>query len=100
MSDNNRKHPQGYWMGAGIAIGLSIGVAIGVPLENIGVGIAIGIAIGAGIGASLEQRNKANTRPAIEEEQKLQKWGWVVGLVVMLLTITAILALLLLQANG
>ena len=99
MSDNKGKHPQRYWMGIGIAIGLAIGVAIGVSLENIGVGIAIGVAIGAGIGASLEQQNKTNTHPPTGEEQKLQKGGLVVGILVMLLTIASIIALLFLQAK-
>jgi hypothetical protein len=95
MSENNGKHPQGYWMGIGLAIGLALGVALGVPLDNIGTGIAIGIAIGAGIGASLEQKNKANTRPLTEAEQKPQKWARVIGLVVMLLAIAAILIMIL-----
>ena len=100
MSDNKGKHPQGYWMGGGLAIGVAIGVALGIALENIGTGIAIGIAIGAGIGASLEQGNRKNTRPLTEVEQKRQKWGMVGGLVVMLLAIAGILiTILFLQAK-
>jgi hypothetical protein len=99
MSDNKGKHPQGYWMGIGIATGIALGVALGAALENTGSGIAIGIAIGAGIGASLEQGNKKNTRPLTEVEQKRQKWGLVVGLVVLLAIAGILITLLFLRAK-
>ena len=80
MSKNERKYPQGYWMGVGISIGVAIGVALGPIFDNFGVGIGIGVAIGSGIGASLEQKNKDNIRPLTEQEQKRQKLGVVIGL--------------------
>ena len=85
MSKNERKYPKGYWMSIGISIGVAIGIAMGPLFDNIGVGIAIGIAIGSGIGASLEQKNKDNIRPLTEQEQKLQRWGIVFGLLMLLL---------------
>ncbi len=81
MSKNEKKYPKGYWMSVGISIGIAIGAALGPIFDNFGVGIGIGVAIGSGIGASLEQRNKDNIRPLTEEEQKRQKLGVVIGLV-------------------
>jgi hypothetical protein len=76
-----KKYPKGYWMSIGISIGIAIGVAMGPIYDNFGVGIGIGVAIGSGIGASLEQKNKGNIRPLTEQEQKRQKLGVVIGLV-------------------
>lgn len=90
MSTNESKHPKGYWMSVGIGIGIAIGVALGPIFDNLGTGIGIGVAIGVGIGTSLEQRNKDNLRPLTDEEQKRQKRGIAIGMV-----IATILALLL-----
>ena len=95
MSKNEKKYPKGYWMGVGLSIGVAIGVALGPLFDNIGIGIAIGIAIGSGIGVSLERRNKDNLRALTEAEQKWQRWGTVVGLIVMLLAIAGVLAMIL-----
>src|SRR5512136_905546 len=92
MLDNEKKHPKGYWMSIGIGIGLAIGVAMGPIFDNIGVGIGIGIAIGSGIGASLEQKNKDNTRPLTEQEQKRQKLGVVIGLALVGVLLLALIA--------
>ena len=81
MSKNTKKYPKGYWMGVGLSVGVAIGVALGPLFENIGIGIALGIALGSGIGASLERRHKDDVRPLTEQEQKRQKWGIAIGLV-------------------
>ena len=80
MSTNKDKHRKGYWMGIGISIGVAIGAALGPIFDNFGTGIGIGVAIGAGIGASLEQRNKDNLRPLMEQEKMIQKRGIAIGL--------------------
>jgi hypothetical protein len=90
MSTKQGQHPKGYWMGISLSIGMAIGAALGAALENVGAGIALGIAAGAGIGASLEQKNRVRTRPLSAQEKKMQKWGAVVGLAV-LLTLAALL---------
>ena len=96
MSKNERKYPKGYWMSIGIGIGVAIGVAMGPLFDNIGIGIAIGIAIGSGIGASLERKNKDNLRPLNEQEQKRQKLGTVIALVLVgVLLMAALIAYLL-----
>ncbi len=94
MSNNEKKYPKGYWMGVGLSIGVAIGVALGPLFGNIGIGIAIGIAIGSGIGASLEQKYKDNIHPLTEQENKRQRWGVILGLLIMLASIIAIALLL------
>ena len=96
MSKIERKYPKGYWMAAGISVGIAIGVAMGPIFDNFGVGIGIGIAIGSGIGASLERKNKDNIRPLTEQEQKRQKLGTVIALVLVgVLLMAALIAYLL-----
>ena len=84
MSKSDRKYPKGYWMAVGISVGLAIGVAMGPLFDSIGIGIAIGIAIGSGIGTSLEQKYKDNIRPLTEQENQRQRWGVILGLLIML----------------
>ena len=78
-------HPRGYWVSLGISIGTGFGVALGLVLDNLALGIAIGVAIGVSIGGALEQKNKGNFRPLSEQEQKIQKWGVALGLLILLL---------------
>lgn len=94
MSKNERKYPKGYWMGVGMSIGIAIGVAMGPIFDNFGVGIGIGVAIGSGLGASLERKNKDNIRPPTEQENKRQRWGVILGLLIMLASVIAIALLL------
>jgi hypothetical protein len=90
MSKNESKHPKGYWMGIGISMGIAIGAGLGPIFDNFGVGIGIGVAIGAALGTALEQRNKDNLRPLIEQERIRQKRTITIGL-----ALTAILGVLL-----
>jgi hypothetical protein len=93
MSKNEKKYPEGYWMGVGLSIGVAIGVALGPLFDNIGIGIAIGIAIGSGIGASLEQRYKDNIRPLTEQENKRRRWAVIIGLLILLASVIATILL-------
>jgi hypothetical protein len=82
MSNNEVKHPKGYWIGIGVSIGIAMGIGFGLIFENLGAGIGIGVAIGTGIGASLEQRNKDDLRPLTEQEHRRQKRSIIIGLAV------------------
>lgn len=99
MTKSEIKHPKGYWMGVGISVGVAIGVALGPLFENIGIGIALGIALGSGIGASLERRHKDDLRPLTEQEQKRQKWGIAIGLVLTTVLMVFLIIVYLMQTR-
>lgn len=90
-------HPKGYWISIGISIGAGFGVALGLVFDNLALGIAIGAGIGVSIGAALEQKNKDNLRQLTEQEQKMQKWGVVVGLSFLLVIAGLLMFFLLLR---
>ena len=90
-------HPKGYWISIGISIGAGFGVALGLVFDNLALGIAIGAAIGVSIGAGLEQKNKDNIRQPSELEQKMQKWGVAVGLLILLVIVGLFMIYLLLN---
>ena len=81
---DDETRPQGYWISVGISIGAGFGVALGLVFDNLALGIALGAGIGVAIGAALEQRNKNRTRPLTVQEQRLQKWGISLGLLMLL----------------
>lgn len=82
---SDEPNPQGYWIGIGISIGAGFGVAMGLVFDNLALGIAMGAGFGVAIGAALEQRNKDKVRPLTEQEKKMQIWGVVIGLVMLLI---------------
>lgn len=84
------KYPKGHYMSQGMGIGIAIGPAIGLAMDNIAVGIPIGLAIGAGIGASREKKHAHELRPMTEKERAMKRRG--VGLMVVLLIVTALIA--------
>ena len=92
--------PQGYWISIGISIGAGFGVALGLVLDNLALGIAIGAGFGVAIGSALEQKNKDKLRPLTEQEKKIQKWGVVLGLLVLLVLIGVFVTLLFLAKTG
>jgi len=96
FADNDELRPQGYWIGIGISIGAGFGVAIGTALGNIALGLPIGVGAGIAIGAALEQKNKDKLRPLNEQEKKIQKWGVLLGLL-MLLVFIGLFAFLLMK---
>ena len=93
------KHPQGYWTGTGMSIGLGLGVALGLVFDNLPLGIAIGAGFGIAIGTALEQKNKDKIRPMTEQEKKVQRWGVIVGIVMLLIGVAVFTALLFLRAG-
>ena len=91
-------HPRGYWVSIGISIGAGFGVALGLVFDSLALGIAIGAAIGVSIGGALEQKNKGKFLPLSEQEQKVQKWGVALGLL-MLLVFAGIFTLILIMRS-
>jgi uncharacterized membrane protein YidH (DUF202 family) len=87
MLTDQETHPKGYWISVGISIGAGFGVALGLVFDNLALGIAMGAAMGVSIGAALEQKNKDNIRQPTEQEQKVQKWGVAVGLLILVVVV-------------
>ena len=87
------KHPEGYWMGIGVALGVALGLPLGLAINGamgdagsgIAIGPAMGVAIGVAIGAALEQRHKGETRPLTSYEKRARRWMTWVGLAVLVL---------------
>ena len=84
IQSDEELHPRGYWVSLGISIGAGFGVALGLVFDNLALGIAMGAGFGVAIGSALEQKNKDQIRPPTEQEQKMQKWGVVLGLLMLL----------------
>jgi heme/copper-type cytochrome/quinol oxidase subunit 2 len=84
IQSDQEAHPRGYWVSLGISIGAGFGVAMGLVFDNLALGIAMGAGFGVAIGSALEQKNKDQIRPPTEQEQKMQKWGVVLGLLMLL----------------
>jgi len=99
IQSDQELHPRGYWISVGISIGAGFGVALGLVFDNLALGIAIGVAIGVSIVGALEQKNKDKFRPLSEQEQKMQKWGVALGLLILLLFAGIFVLLLFLRAQ-
>ena len=84
IQNNQELHPRGYWISLGISIGAGFGVALGLVFDNLALGIAMGAGFGVAIGSALEQKNKDQIRPPTEQEQRMQKWSVVLGLLMLL----------------
>ena len=92
MEENNKKYPEGrfigMWMGIGIAIFSGIGIPLSIVSENpgfIGIGPAIGVAFGLAVGSSIEARyqKEGKIRPLSEKEKKRKKIGITAGIVIL-----------------
>jgi len=84
IQSDEELHPRGYWVSLGISIGAGFGVALGLVFDNLALGIAMGAGLGVAIGSALEQKNKDQICPPTEQEQKIRKWGVVLGLLMLL----------------
>ena len=86
-------HPEGYWMGIGVALGVALGLPLGLANNaamgdaggGTAIGPAVGVAIGVAIGAALEQRHKGETRPLTSYEKRARRWTTWVGIAVLVL---------------
>lgn len=77
MEENNKKYPEGHFVGMWIGIGMAIFSGMGIPLSIaldapgfIGIGPAIGVAFGAGIGSSIEARHKKRGISGLLQQKK------------------------------
>ena len=102
MEENNKKYPQGHFLGMWMAIGVAIFSGLGIPLSIatgntafIGIGPAIGVAFGLALGASIEAKHKkeGKIRPLTEEEKKRRKIGIMAGIVILSLGVLSFLIL-------
>ncbi|MCP4145933.1 MAG: hypothetical protein GY752_11705 [bacterium] len=96
--NNNKKYPEGHflglWMGIGVAIFSGLGISLSVATNNyglIGVGPAIGMAFGLSIGQAIENKYKKENkiRPLTEEEKKRRKIAVMAGLAMLILGVIA-----------
>jgi hypothetical protein len=99
---NNKKYPEGHfvgmWMGIGIAIFTGIGIPLSIVTHNyglIGIGPALGIAFGLSIGQAIENKYKKEKkiRPLTEEEKKRKKIAVIAGLATFTLGVIVFLLL-------
>jgi len=90
MEENNKKYPEGHFVGMWMAIGIAIFSVLGIPLaivtENpgmIGIGPALGVSIGLSIGSGIEAKYKkeGKIRPLTEEEKKRKKIAITIGVI-------------------
>lgn len=105
MEENNKRYPEGHFVGLWMVIGIAIFSGLGIPLaivtENsglIGIGPAIGISFGLAIGSSIEAKHKkeGKIRPLTEKEKKRKKIAIMAGLVILSLSALFFLLLFLL----
>jgi hypothetical protein len=84
MEENNKKYPEGHFVGMWMGIGITIFSGLGIPLSIttgntglIGIGPALGVAFGLAIGSSIEAKHKkeGRIRPLTEEKKKRRKKG-------------------------
>ena len=94
MDDEDKKYPEGHflgmWMGIGIAIFSGLGIPLSIATENpgfIGIGPALGVGLGLAIGQSIENKYKeeGRIRPLTESEQKRKKNAVIAGIVILTL---------------
>jgi len=92
MENQEKKYPEGYFIGMWIGIGIVIFTGIGVPLSittgnpgMLGIGPALGVSMGVAISLSIEDKYKkeGRIRPLTEAEEKRKKIGALVGLLVL-----------------
>jgi hypothetical protein len=88
------KHPEGRWMGIGMALGVLTGLPLGLALQNPAVGPALGLCIGIAVGRSLEERHKAEMRPLTADERRMRSRITGVGLLLVALVVASVAALL------
>ena len=102
MKENNKKYPEGHfvgmWMGIGTAIFSGLGIPLSIAAGNtglIGIGPALGVVFGLAIGSSIEAKHKkeGKIRPLTEEEKKRKKIGIIVGIVILSVGVLSFLIL-------
>jgi hypothetical protein len=91
-TNQEKKYPEGYFIGRWMVIGMAIFSGLGIPLaivtDNyslIGIGPALGIAFGLSIGQAIENKYKKEEkiRPLTEVEKKRKKMAVLAGLLIL-----------------
>ena len=102
-TNNNKKYPEGHfigmWMGIGIAMFSGLGVPLSIATKNIafiGIGPALGVAFGLSIGQAIENKYKKENkiRPLTEKEKKNKKIAVIAGLAILTLGVLVFVSLL------
>ena len=100
MDNEDKKYPEGHfigmWMGIGIAIFSVLGIPLSIATENpgfIGIGPALGVAFGLAIGQSIENKHKreGRIRPLTKSEKKGKKNAVFAGILILTLGLLFIL---------
>jgi hypothetical protein len=102
FADQEEVHPEGYYMGLGLALGMGvgsllggwIGVLEGDPSRGLTLGPSAGLALGALFGVALERKYKDRLRPLTVEERRAQRIAFKVGVGVLAVVIAVCAALL------
>ena len=103
MDNEDKKYPEGHflgmWMGIGIAIFSGIGIPLSIATDNpgfIGIGPAIGVVFGLAIGQSIENKykEKGRIRPLTEFEIKRKKIAIAAGITILTLGVLIFFLLL------
>ena len=104
--EDDKKHPEGHYVGMWIGIGMAMFAGLGVPLSIalespglIGIGPAIGVGFGAVIGQAIEAKKKkeGKTRPLTDEECKSRKKLAIAGSAILVVGLLLLLGLLFLK---
>lgn len=94
MDNDDKKYPEGHyiglWMGISMAIFTALGVAISAVVQNfafIGIGPALGVGVGLPIGQMVENRHReqGHIRPLNEREKQSRK-NLLIGGILLFLT--------------
>lgn len=94
MEKNDKKYPEGHFVGLWMGIGIAIFTGVGVPLSLalkipglIGIGPAIGVAVGLALGQSIEAKyqKEGKIRPLTEDEKKKRKIAVIAGIAIFIL---------------
>ena len=100
MDNDDKKYPEGHfiglWMGIGMAIFTGLGVALSAAVQNfafIGIGPAIGVGFGLPIGQAIENKYKeqGRIRPLNAREKRSRKNVLIAGLLLFLLGVVVFL---------
>ena len=105
-TNQDRKYPEGHFIGLWMAIGIVIFSGLGIPLALatgnyglMGIGPALGVAFGLSVGQAIENRHKKDgmIRPLTVEEKKRKKMAVLAGLALLALGVAVFFILFFLR---
>jgi len=91
-----KTYPKGHFIGVGIALGIPLGLPLALSLGNLGF-IGLGIPFGLAIGIALEEdyKKKGLIREPTKQEIDKMKYGFILGITLLILFV--VLSLLLIR---